>query len=62
MEKYKRIKKLRGRPEFDDLENSLDFVEGIDESKIKICTEKLVEIKLCVLNMKVKFGKKVEKV
>ena len=40
MEKYKRIKKMRGSPEFDDLENSLDFVEGIDESKIKICTEK----------------------
>ena len=40
MEKYKRIKKMRGRPEFDDLENCLDVVEGIDESKIKICTEK----------------------
>ena len=40
MEKYKRIKKLRGRPEFDDLENCLDIVEGIDEEKIKLCTEK----------------------
>ena len=25
---------------FDDLENDLEVVEGIDESKIKICTEK----------------------
>ena len=40
MEKYKRIKKMRGRPEFDDLENCLDIVEGIDEEKIKLCTEK----------------------
>ena len=40
MEKYKRIKKMRGSPEFDDLENGLEVVEGIDESKIKICTEK----------------------
>ena len=40
MEKYKRIKKLRGRPGFDDLENCLDIVEGIDEEKIKLCTEK----------------------
>ena len=39
MEKYKRIKKMRGSPEFDDLENGLEVVEGIDESKIKICTE-----------------------
>ena len=30
--------------------------------KLKYVLKKLVEIKLCVLNMKVKFGKKVEKV
>jgi len=40
MEKYKRIKKMRGSPKFDDLENGLEVVEGIDEEKIKLCTEK----------------------
>ena len=31
---------MRGSPEFDDLEIGLEVVEGIDESKIKLCTEK----------------------
>ena len=40
IEKYKRIKKMRGHPEFDDLEKDLEKVGEIDESKIKICLEK----------------------
>jgi len=36
--KYKRIKKLRGKPNFDDLEKDLEFVEGCDPKKIYICT------------------------
>jgi len=36
--KYKRIKKLRGKPNFDDLEKNLEFVEGCDPEKIYICT------------------------
>ena len=36
-EKYKRIKKMRGKPNFDDLEKDLKYVDGIDEKKIKLC-------------------------
>ncbi len=38
-EKYKRIKKMRGKPNFDDLEKNLRFVDGIDESKIILCSD-----------------------
>jgi hypothetical protein len=40
-EKYKRIKKMRGKPDFDDLEKNLEFVDAktIDVNKIKLCTE-----------------------
>ena len=40
-EKYKRIKKMRGTPNFDDLEKDLEFVDvkTIDVNKIKLCTE-----------------------
>ena len=38
-EKYKRIKKMRGKPNFDDLEKDLEFVDGIDEKKIKLCAD-----------------------
>ena len=37
MEKYKRIKKMRGKPNFDDLEKDLKYVQNIDEKKIKLC-------------------------
>lgn len=40
-EKYKKIKKMRGVPDFNDLEKDLEFVDSrmIDVSKIKLCTE-----------------------
>jgi len=40
-EKYKKIKKMRGVPNFDDLEKDLEFVDyrGIDVNKIRLCTE-----------------------
>ena len=37
MEKYKRIKKMRGKPNFDDLEKDLKYVQNVDEKKIKLC-------------------------
>ena len=41
MEKYKRIKKIRGKPNFDDLEKDLEFVDSktIDVNKIKLCSD-----------------------
>ena len=41
MEKYKRIKKMRGKPNFDDLEKDLEFVDSktIDVNKIKLCSD-----------------------
>jgi hypothetical protein len=41
MEKYKRIKKIRGKPNFDDLEKDLVFIDAktIDVNKIKLCSE-----------------------
>ena len=41
MEKYKRIKKIRGKPNFDDLEKDLEFIDAktIDVNKIKLCSE-----------------------
>ena len=39
-EKYKRIKKMRGKPNFDDLEkNLLELVVAVDESKITLCSD-----------------------
>ena len=38
-DKYKRIKKIRGKPNFDDLEKKLRIVDGIDESKITLCSD-----------------------
>ena len=38
-EKYKRIKRMRGKPNFDDLEKNLRYVDGIDESKIILCSD-----------------------
>ncbi len=38
-EKYKRIKKVRGKPNFDDLEKKLEKADEIDIHKIKLCTE-----------------------
>ena len=39
--KYKRIKKLRGKPNFDDLEKNLEFIDGqnIDVNYIKLCSD-----------------------
>jgi len=40
--KYKRIKKLRGKPNFDDLEKDLEFIDGqnIDVNYIKLCSDR----------------------
>ena len=38
--KYKRIKKMRGIPNFDDLEANLENIGDIDEKKIKLCSDK----------------------
>jgi len=40
-EKYKKIKKLRGKPNFDDLEKDLKFIDSndINKDKIRLCTE-----------------------
>jgi hypothetical protein len=40
-EKYKRIKKMRGKPDFDDLEKDLEFIDSkiIDVNKIKLCSD-----------------------
>ncbi len=40
-EKYKMIKKMRGKPNFDDLEKDLEFIDAknIDVDGIKLCTE-----------------------
>ena len=40
-EKYKRIKKIRGKSNFDDLEKDLEFVDSktIDINKIKLCSD-----------------------
>ena len=40
--KYKRIKKLRGKPNFDDLEKDLEFIDGqnIYINYIKLCSDK----------------------
>jgi len=39
-EKYKRIKKMRGKPDFDDLEKNLEWYPGfIDDKKIKLCAD-----------------------
>ena len=40
-QKYKMIKKMRGKPNFDDLEKDLQFKDSsdIDINKIKLCTE-----------------------
>ena len=37
--KYKRIKKMRGKTIYDDLEKNLKYVDGIDEKKIKLCAD-----------------------
>ena len=39
--KYKKIKKMRGKPDFNDLEKDLKFVDGlnIEKEKIKLCSE-----------------------
>ena len=39
MDKYKRIKKMRGKLNFDDLEKNLEFINDIDEKKITLCTD-----------------------
>ena len=39
MEKYKRIKKMRGKPNFDDLEKDLKYIHDVDENKIKLCAD-----------------------
>ena len=38
IEKYKKIKKIRGKPDFNDLEKDLDFIKDIDEKKIILCS------------------------
>ena len=35
--KYKLIKKMRGKPNFDELEAKLNYVDEVDESKIILC-------------------------
>ena len=37
--KYKMIKKMRGKPNFDDLEKDLKFVDSKGIDKIRLCTE-----------------------
>ena len=41
MDKRKRIKKMMGKPNFDDLEKNLEFIDArtIDVNKIKLCSE-----------------------
>ena len=40
-EKYKMIKQMRGKPNFDDLEKDLEFIDAknIDVDEIKLCTD-----------------------
>ena len=40
-EKYKRIKKIRGKPNFDDLEKDLEFIDGkkVDVNYIELCCD-----------------------
>ena len=40
-EKYKRIKKMRGKPNFDDLEKDLEFIDGkkVDVNYIELCSD-----------------------
>ena len=40
-EKYKRIKKMRGKPIFDDLEKNLEFIDGekVDVNYIELCSD-----------------------
>ena len=46
--KYKRIKKLRGKPNFNDLEKDLEFIDGenIAVNYIKLCSDKTCENKV----------------
>jgi len=37
--KYKKIKKMRGKPNFNELEAKLKYVDGVDESKIILCSD-----------------------
>ena len=38
-EKYKRIKKMRGKPKFEELESKLENIGDINEEKIKLCSD-----------------------
>ena len=38
-EKYKRIKKMRGKPEFEELESKLENIGDINEENIKLCSD-----------------------
>ena len=38
-EKYKRIKKMRGKPEFEELESKLENIGDISEENIKLCSD-----------------------
>ena len=38
-EKYKRIKKMRGKPKFEELESKLENIGDINEENIKLCSD-----------------------
>merc|ERR1712100_980763 len=38
-EKYKKIMKMRGKPDFNDLEKELKKIDSIDYKKIRLCTD-----------------------
>ena len=38
-EKYKKIKKMRGKPNFEELESKLDNIGDINEENIKLCSD-----------------------
>ena len=38
-EKYKKIKKMRGKPKFEELESKLENIGDINEEKIKLCSD-----------------------
>ena len=37
--KYKRIKKMRGKPKFEDLESKLEYINDINTDNIKLCSD-----------------------
>ena len=71
-EKYKKIKKMRGVPNFDDLEKDLEFIDGkkVDVNYIELCSDTTCGnkvmcfrfITMVIVMFLILYGKKVEKV